>query len=175
MRYGSLEYGYAAPIAEGMAHDPTFRAWVISGTKFADQATAARLLHEEMLAARNASSWWRSHFTESCRCDGCSGQETDLLAVFEAGRGRFALHFEVKQPKDIFAPGKRQAANYRTRAACWVTKAPKAVLKHSDASTVLLCTEEHLSKFPDQAQQFDSIITFEEIRGAFPSIRLPLR
>jgi hypothetical protein len=45
--------------------------------------------------------WNLSHCTEKCRCQGCSGQETDILAIFEAATGtRFGLHFEVKQPAD---------------------------------------------------------------------------
>jgi hypothetical protein len=60
---------------------------------------------------------------------GCNGQETDLLAVFEAPTGlRFALHVEVKNPGDSFSKTD-QAPAYPVRAKCWSTegKTPKRV------------------------------------------------
>lgn len=173
-RYGPLECAYAAPIAEALVQNPKFRDWVIGHTKFAPVARHSRLLHEEMKAARKASTWWRSHFTESCRCEGCSGQETDLLAIFETVEGqRVALHFEVKQPTDRFTPGGRQAANYQLRAKCWITKPPRSVLSHERAATVLLCNEHGLAKFAEDVAHFDAVITFEQIRLNFPAIGIP--
>src|SRR5271163_3840627 len=96
--YGSTEFAYAKPFADALVDDPAFRSWVLRRTKFAHLAEGSRLLSEEMKARRSSSStnWWRSHYTDE---DG----ETDILAVFEAAAGfRFALHFEVKQPKDRF-------------------------------------------------------------------------
>jgi hypothetical protein len=172
MQYGSLEYAYAEPIAQALVDEPAFRDWILHQTRFAGSAANTRLLHKEMKAARRASTWWRSHYTESCRCAACSGQETDLLALFEDIEGRrFALHFEVKQPTDRFS--KDQAANYATRARCWVAKAPRAVLAHSDAATVLLCSRSNLKRYEDDASLFDTVITFEEIRERFHSIPLP--
>src|SRR5438445_8538443 len=104
MRYGSLEYKYAAPIAQALSDDAAFREWLLSKSEFA-KFSDARILREEMTAHRRNSSaeWWRFHFTEKCRCLGCSGKETDLLVIFESkSRIRFALHFEVKQPTDTF-------------------------------------------------------------------------
>jgi hypothetical protein len=120
MLYGSIEFSYVEPFANSLVADPGFRSWVLRQTKFAAFAEEARLLHEEMRAQRNRGSatWWRSHFTEKCRCEGCSGQETDILAIFEEAMGmRFALHFEVKQPTDKFPISKDQGANYALRSA----------------------------------------------------------
>src|SRR4051794_18952485 len=166
MRYGSREYLYAEPFARALEADSAFRSWVLRQTKFAAYTVSARLLHEEMRAHRSESSasWWRSHFTERCRCQGCSGQETDLLAIFETATGkRFALHIEVKQPTDKFPTKKDQAANYALRAKCWTTSAPRAVLPHSDAATVLLCSSSKLQEYEPHLSKFGSVITFEEI------------
>lgn len=174
MRYGSLEYAYAAPIASALADNSDFQLWVLEKTKFGAIAKDARLLHEEMADARKATSWWRSHYTEKCRCEGCSGQETDLLAIYEAPHGlRFALHFEVKQPTDRFTPGGKQALNYRKRAECWTATPPRSILPHEQAATVLLCSQFILQRFSDEALQFDAAITFEEIAEKFPEIALP--
>jgi hypothetical protein len=170
MRYGLVEFAYAAPFANALAEDGSFRAWVLRQTKFAAFASDARLLHEEMKAQRRAATWWRSHFTETCRCQGCSGQETDILAIFEAASGtRFALHFEVKQPGDTFPANKDQAANYALRAKCWVASAPRSVVPHADAATVLLCSASKLAEYAHHLPKFGSVITFEEITRTFPN------
>src|SRR5436190_8716042 len=122
MRYGSREYVYAAPIAQALADNASFREWVLSKSEF-HEFSGARILHEEMALHRSNSSaeWWRFHFTEKCRCLGCSGKETDILAIFESkSRAWFALHFEVKQPTDIFKSDGIQSRGYPLRAQCWV-------------------------------------------------------
>lgn len=172
MRYGSTEYSYAEPFARALVEDHAFRRWVLSRTRFAQDAANAELQHDAMRAARSAASstWWRSHFTERCRCDGCSGQETDLLAIFERSNGtRFALHCEVKQPTDRFPSTKDQAANYAIRAACWTKNPPTSVLPHSDAATVLLCSRAKLRDYAAHIPKFNSVITFEEIAKQFPA------
>jgi hypothetical protein len=172
MLYGSIEFAYAEPFADAIAGDPAFRAWVLRRTKFAPYAEAARVLHEEMFALRSAGTgtWWRSHFTEKCRCQGCRGQETDILAIFETVAGaRFGLHFEVKQPKDKFPTDKDQAANYALRAKCWTVLAPKPVVPHADAATVLLCSASKLSEYKPHLSKFGTVLTFEEIAKVCPS------
>ncbi|MBL0408220.1 hypothetical protein JKG68_30520 [Microvirga aerilata] len=153
--------------------DPAFRSWVLQCTKFADFAHEARLLHEEMQAQRSKSSatWWRSHFTEKCRCQACSGQETDILAIFEAVLG---MRFEVKQPADKFPTKKDQVTNYALRAQCWATLAPKAVVPHADAATVLLCSASKLPEYLPHLSKFGTVITFEDLRGTFPHATLSL-
>ncbi|KQO52215.1 hypothetical protein ASF08_21715 [Methylobacterium sp. Leaf85] len=176
MLYGSLEYAFAQPFAEALVHASDFRAWVIRQTKFAASADTARLLHEEMWAhrSRGAATWWRSHFTERCRCEGCRGQETDVLAVFEAQCGaRFALHVEVKGPTDRFPARRDQAANYGLRASCWAKSAPKAVLPHGDAATMLLCSASKLAEYAAHLPNFGSVITFEAIAARWPDATAP--
>lgn len=173
MLYGSIEFAYAEPFAEALATDPAFRAWVLRQTKFAALADEASLLHEAMRAKRGKSTatWWRSHFTEKCRCPGCSGQETDLLAVFEAKDGtRFALHIEVKQPTDRFPATKDQAANYALRAECWIRTPPKAVVPHSDAATLLLCSASKLAEYASHLPKFGTVLTFEAVAASFPHL-----
>jgi hypothetical protein len=171
MRYGSIEFQYAEPFANALVANQAFCAWVLQRTKFAAFANDVRVLNEEMQAKRSkeATNWWRSVFTEACRCSGGSGQETVILAIFETpSLYRFGVHFEVKQPTDNFPTHKNQAANYATRAACWVQSPPKAVLQHSDASSALLCSESKLIKYAPHISEFDAVITFEEISKVFP-------
>jgi hypothetical protein len=171
--YAHREKKYSAPIAGALDSDPEFRKWVLGRTKFAKDGDA-ELLSEMMLQKRSkgASNWWASHFQfRVCDCSGCvGGKETDLLAVFEKGDYRFALHFEVKRPGDTFKLGKQQPADYRTRAECWVRKAPRTVLDHQDAETVLICDPDRLPGFSIYAPQFDQVITIREIREAFPGL-----
>ena len=171
MKYGNIEYQYAAPFAEALVSDPNFRSWLLRQTKFAEFAGNARLMDREMKAKRSASaqSWWRSHYTEKCRCDGCGGRETDLLAIFEAAKGvRFALHVEVKQPNDKFDPDKRQGERYSVRAQCWARKAPAAVLPHTMAATMLLFSESKRHEYSPHLAHFGTLITFEDVQKNFP-------
>lgn len=171
MLCGSVEFTYAEPFAKILVSSPAFCSWVLRQTKFAPFTDGAHLMHEEMRARRSAVSatWWRSHFTEKCRCQGCSGHETDLLAIFEAASGgRFGLHFEVKQPTDKFSTKRDQAANYALRAKCWATSAPNTVVPHADAATVLLCSAAKLSEYAPHLPKFGTVITFTQIAKAFP-------
>jgi hypothetical protein len=177
MRYGALEFAYAELFADALVTDRAFRSWVLKQTCFSRFADEALPLHDEMLARRgkNVTTWWRSHYSEKCRCEGCSGQETDILAIFEAAdERRFALHVEVKQPTDRFPPLKDQAANYGLRAKCWAASAPRAVLPHSDATTMLLCSRSKLREYASHIPRFGSVITFEDIRTIFPGATLPI-
>jgi hypothetical protein len=174
MKYGSVEYTYAEPIARGLQTNAFFRTWLISRTEFADMSDA-RLLDSEMKAWRGNSSaeWWRFHFTEKCRCAGCSGKETDILSIFEATSGvRFAIHFEVKHPQDKFEKDGVQSKGYPLRAQCWVTNPPTNVLPHNKASTIFLFSEKKRQKFEAHLACFKTLI-IEEVRKAFPSLGVP--
>jgi hypothetical protein len=172
--YSHIEHRYAEPFAEALADDAGFRDWVLGKTKFADRGVC-RVLCSEMRAIRTnpQAPWWKNHFTNSCNCFGCGGRETDIFAVLEDERGfRFGLHVEVKQPKDRFNPLSRQAERYKARAECWSKSAPPTILAHSDAATVILCSEEKLKAFAAEIELFDVPITFEEIRREFPNATL---
>jgi hypothetical protein len=170
--YGRLELLYAEPFAEALVGDLAFRSWVLKQTIFANFADEAKLLHREMLAKRSprAKSWWRSHYSESCRCFGCSGQETDLLAIFETATDlRFALHVEVKHPDDKFDKDGNQAASYPARARCWVTNPPPNVLPHTLATTALLCSALKLPDYAAHLGHFAVLISFEDVATKFPN------
>ena len=172
MGYGRLELQYAEPFAEALVNDAAFKTWVLWQTEFSNFADDARLLHQEMKERRSAVSkyWWRSHFTEACRCLGCSGKETDLLAIFETGIGfRFALHVEIKHPGDKFKNDGVQATGYPIRAQCWVTKSPANVLPHHQATTVLLFSAKKLADYAAHLPHFKTLITFEDIERHFPN------
>jgi hypothetical protein len=102
MKYGSLEYQYAEPIARALAEHEGFSKWVLSKSKFSEDADA-RLLKNEMMLQRQTptAEWWRFHFFMGCKNPCCSGgRETDIFAVFEAqDKRRFAMHLRSNSPK----------------------------------------------------------------------------
>jgi len=80
MKYGSLEYRYAEPIARSLATNRQFSKWVLSKSKFSEFADA-RVLKDEMIQQRQnpTAEWWRFHFSMSCNNLCCSGgRETDI-------------------------------------------------------------------------------------------------
>jgi hypothetical protein len=171
MGYGDTERRYAEPFVQALVTDAAFRSWLLRQTEFADYADSARLLHEEMKQRRSAVSqtWWRSHFTEACRCAGCSGKETDVLAVFEAETGfRFALHIEVKHPGDMFRKDGIQSRGYPIRAKCWTTTPPHNVLPHHGATTLLLYSATKTERYAAHLPHFKTLITFESLKRSFP-------
>jgi hypothetical protein len=173
MKYGSLEYRYAEPIARALADDSNFSNWVLSKSKFAEVANARLLKREMMLQRQNPTAeWGRFHFFMGCNNLCCSGgRETDIFAVFEAENNRrFAMHFEVKQPKDRFDPARKQEQRYALRAQCWVGKAPPKVLKHQDASLGIFFSEANRKKFEPVLSFFPTQIAFEEIERKFPHV-----
>jgi hypothetical protein len=178
MGYGEKERQYAEPFANALVNDSAFCIWVLKQTEFAELADNARLLHREMKLHRSAiaQNWWRSHFSETCRCLGCSGKETDILAIFESDTGlRVALHIEVKHPGDTFKKDGLQAAGYPKRAACWADQAPSNVLPHHQASTMLLFSAQNARKYETHLAHFKTLITFESIENTFPSFWLESR
>ena len=48
MKYGSVEYQYALPIARGLVENAAFRCWVLSKSRFAKVSDA------DLLSQRNA-------------------------------------------------------------------------------------------------------------------------
>src|ERR1700687_9573 len=167
-RYGADEYRYASPIALGLVQSAPFRVWLIKKTRFSCHADLSRLLHEEQRARRTpqAENWWRSYWVtnSSCSCRRCGERETDLLAIFSTPDDqRFALHVEVKSPNDKFSLD--QARDYPRRADCWKgrEKAPKTILPHEDAGTVLVCDQRFVALNKTHASFFETVITFDEI------------
>jgi hypothetical protein len=128
MKYGSVEYQYAEPIAQGLIEDSAFRRWVLSKSKFSNSSDA-RILHEEMKVYRRnpTAEWWRFYFTEGCRCLGCSGNQRlleqaidDLPEIFRIVLvARVIEEMSVKETADLF--GLREEPSrpgYIARAAC---------------------------------------------------------
>jgi hypothetical protein len=167
-RYGHIEHEYASRFAGALVEDPDFRGWVLRHTRFAGRE--CRVLNEEMRHRRTNPNapWWKNHFNPACKCHGCEGgRETDIFVVFEdTSSCRFALHVEVKQPRDSW--GKTQAERYPIRARCWVASSPKRILPHTEAATMLLCPATKLGPYEAQARSFDSVITFEEVAALYP-------
>jgi hypothetical protein len=172
-RYGAIEWTYAEPIAEALVKSDEFRSWFVGQTEFSGYALQAKLLNNEMKAKRSksAQNWWRSHFTETCRCDGCQGKETDLLAIFEASGGfRFAVHAELKRPGDRFEEDAVQSYGYQLRADCWAAKAPLRVPFHNAGTSMVLFSERDNKRHAAHLGNFRSSITFEQIVRRFPGM-----
>jgi len=174
MKYGAKELAFSLPFVEGLESSIEFRQWVFMKTPLAYLASNCELLSEEMKAKRpNSEYYWRSFYTEKCRCPGCSGQETDILSIFQSNcKSRFSLHIEVKQPTDTFKQDGKQAENYGIRAACWAEqkKGPKSLVDHDRFATALLCSSHKLVDFESHLGYFDTIMTFEEIEVNFPGM-----
>jgi hypothetical protein len=167
--YGHLEHEYACRFAEALLTDSEFRRFILGRTKFGGRG-ASRVLIDQMVVRRSkgAKFWWKNYFTESCRCFGCSGHETDVFAVIQDGAGEcFAVHVEMKQPTDRFNPATRQGERYRMRAACWAGAAPPNVPPHTDACTIVVCSESKLEDFAQDLSWFDAVFTHEEIAEKF--------
>jgi hypothetical protein len=168
LKYGPEEYRYARPIAGGLIDNAPFRIWLLEKTRFREDAKMAQPLHKEQKARRTvrAENWWRCYYVKnsSCSCGDCGERETDLLAIFSTPQDyRFALHVEVKSPHDKFSLD--QAKDYGRRANCWKgrEKAPRTVLPHDEATTVLACERSFVSKNANHASLFDTVVSFDEI------------
>lgn len=162
------EFRYAKPIADGIVENDSFRRWLISKTKFSSSAEDARSLWKEQLARRTRGTphWWRHYFVGkgSCACKQCGERETDILAVLENADGlRFALHVEVKSPRDKLSID--QARKYKARSECWSgrERAPRTVLPHDQATTMLVCSSEFANAEKSKVSEFDVVVRFDEI------------
>jgi hypothetical protein len=102
--------------------------------------------------------------------DGSEG-ETDILAVFEAGEERFALHIENKPPNGTLSM--RQAARYRPRAAFKAFE--PGWLNYSDFETILIASAEFIGAHPHECRQFDISIAYEALAAFVPLFQEALR
>jgi hypothetical protein len=154
--------------ANELSSNEVFRNWVLDRCGFSADIDDCRLLLQEQLDQRTSPNapWWRHWFTEACRCDGCSGKETDIFAVFERSKwqDRFALHIECKLTNGSFTPN--QAPGYRLRAQCWAGKA--RFLYYKDYATILLAPSEFVAKEPSGSQCFDYHLTHIEVAEKLP-------
>ena len=168
----AIEFQYAEPFAEALSDNSGFRKWVLGQTVFA-KFENVRLLRDEMAKKRSPGTpyWWKHHYTHKCTCPGCDGRETDIFAIFETDTGfRFAVHIEVKHPEDKFKSSGDQASAYPVRAHCWAKQSPDRVPRHDDATTVLLFSEGKREEFSKHLDYFNTLITFENIDRAFPTL-----
>jgi hypothetical protein len=150
--------------ADGIRDAPEFRQWFLSKTKFAQHANGCRLLHEEQMAIRPRSRWWRHWW---CAVPELSkDRETDVFMVFvvTGTDKRFALHVENKRDNYKFNPG--QAAAYAPRARHMLNRPD--YLSHSDFQTVLLAPVAFRNRYAAEADLFDIFISYEEVARFIP-------
>ena len=149
---------------------PEFRHWFLSRTKFARHANGCRLLHEEQMAIRPRSRWWRHWWCAVPELP--KDRETDVFMVLEVNESgeRFALHIENKCDTYKFNPG--QAAAYAPRARYMLNRAD--YLLHSDYQTVLLAPVAFCNRYSAEADLFDIFISYEEVARFIPKFTAAL-
>jgi hypothetical protein len=150
--------------AEAAKNSEAFPRWMLSRTKFAGYASAARLLHEEQLSIRPRKFWWRHwwcHIPELAK-----DRETDIFMVFEiaGSEQRFALHIENKMDNGRFAPG--QAEAYRPRAVHMANK--PEYLGYQDYQVVLLAPVSFMRNYPGSCTHFDACFSYEDVAIFIP-------
>ena len=151
--------------ADGVRDSQELRAWLLSKTKFAQQAVKCRLLHEEQMSIRPRKRWWRHWW---CVVPGLGkGRETDIFMVFEASPDgpRFALHIENKRDSYRFNEG--QAAAYAPRAQGMLNN--PEYLSYSDYQTVLLAPRQFRDRYEADASLFDVFLSYEEVAHFLPA------
>ncbi|MBR1153736.1 hypothetical protein [Bradyrhizobium sp. JYMT SZCCT0428] len=164
------EFAHAQPIAEMLAHNPTFRSWFIAKTRFVADADC-QSMHEQIERERHHPPfWWRHNHHVSCGCEGCvGGRETDIFNIFFRNpKDKFALHIEVKHLGDTLK--ENQAKRYKQRASCWAANKPNRIPQHHRAGTVLLYSAAKHTKLEPLFTHFHNRLTFEEIWAVFPRI-----
>ena len=165
MREVNLDHAFA----EALKDSADFRAWLLSGGRFARHAATARLLHEEQAKVRRAKHWWKHWW---CTLPDGSQGETDIFAVFESEGGeRFALHVENKPPHGVLPF--RQAANYRRRAA-FKANDPRW-LNYTDFETILVAPSCFLAAQVEGLLQFDRGVSYQEVAAFAPVFEAALQ
>ena len=100
-----------------------------------------------------------------------SESETDIFAVFDTGKERFALHIENKPPDGTLLIG--QAACYRPRAAFKAFE--PNWLNYSDFETILVASREFLLAHGEACHQFDVAVSYEDVAAFVPLFQEALR
>lgn len=155
--------------AEYLEVTPAFQKWILSKTRFSRFADHARLLVTEQANSRNAKHWWKHWWT---RLSDGTESETDIFAVFEVSpERRFALHIENKPPHGKLLM--KQAADYRRRAIEMAGK--DRFLRHDDFATLLLAPNSFLQRHTECAEQFDALVSYEEVSHEIPLFAEALR
>ena len=169
--YSAKAQPYLDAIAQVAFASQSVRDWLLRDTSHAARYAAATSLHSEQAAARpdtkqpfhcNDGCGRGSRCT--CRPEGSTGLETDLMLFLGARDGRrFAVHVEVKHPGEPLRPGEADADPLR--AASWARGAyqPGSVIPHDDWLTVILRSDEERTS-PTLAP-FQRRICHSEARG----------
>lgn len=155
--------------AEYLEVTPAFQKWILWKTRFSRVADQDRLLVTEQSNSRNAKHWWKHWWT---RLSDGTESETDIFAVFEVSpETRFALHIENKPPHGNLLM--KQAVDYRRRAIEMAGK--DRFLRHDDFTTLLLAPNSFLQIHRECAEQFDALVSYEEVSHAIPLFAEALR
>ena len=156
---GELDLAFASEIERS----EEFRSWVLKQTKFNNDATTAKLLHEEQ--GKDRLVWWKHWW---CRVPELGEErETDIFLVFEipdTNKTRFALHIENKKGNGRFLEG--QPEGYEPRARFMMNE--EKYLSYSDFETILIAPLSFKDKNEDQCEIFDTYISYEDIARFIP-------
>ncbi len=172
--YSSKAQPFLDAIAAAAFTDGRVRNWIIAGTRHEDRYAFAVSLHELQKEYRPGTKqpfyvnyWCGRDKRCTCRIEGSSSLETDLMLLFMAPTGRrLGVHVEFKHPKEALSHG--QAQGYPLRAECWRGGGyrPGTVAPYDDWLTVIFCADQELES-PALAP-FDRRIGHGEVRGIVP-------
>ncbi len=132
---------------------PTFQAWFLGRTKFADKPL--KLTTDELWHQR----WYKDPATGA-------ESETDITLIFKNFELKelYSVHIENKPSHRTWE--KDQAENYRKRAANRMIK-----WKHAGCQVALMAPREFIEKHPNEAHHFDFTISYEEVGVYVPEFR----
>jgi hypothetical protein len=172
--YSAKAQPFLDAIAQAAFASRSVQDWLLRDTPHAAHYAGATSLHVAQAAARPTTKqpfycnyWCGRDARCTCRPEGSTGLETDLMLFLGAGEGRrLAIHVEFKHAGEQLRPG--QAEAYPMRAACWAggNYRPGSVMPHDDWLTAIFCGDDECTA-PALAP-FQRRIGHGEARGMIP-------
>lgn len=167
---------YLDAIARGVRDEAAARAFLLTGTEYAQTYAGAEPVWQEQWKRRDpnrsmicpfwSNYWYKPCRSCDCRIDESVSMEIDAIFVLRNTEGKkIAVHVEMKRDYESLSIG--QAEAYRARAACYRDRrrVRKTLLEHDHFVTVLFCglgTDIPLAK-----RYFDNVILHDDARGVF--------
>jgi hypothetical protein len=177
-RYQPAAQPYLDAIACGVRDNPTSRAFILEGTKYAQAYAGAQVLWQEQWIKRDAMDsmlgpFWSNYWYNPCRLCDCRTDESvsmeiDARFFLRNNEGKtLAMHIEMKRDFESLSIGQAQA--YRPRAACYrdQRRVREKVLRHDHFITALFCGAGTDILFVKE--HFDRVILHEDARTMFPN------
>ena len=144
---------------------PEFSKWLLSKTKFADEAATYHW-------SRANYPWGKSALEVENPATGDievveREGETDVLVVFQTSERRVALHIENKLSSGSFTH--LQPELYASRAKSW--KGNPKYESYDDWQTILIAPMAFYLRFPAESAKFERFVSHEEIANLVPEFK----